>query len=285
MTNIKLAPAAQKSLALQKDGVFRLLVVMTALLGWIIAMGFGGLVLMQNVYGQWQLQRSTEVSIYLMADSPSKKIKELQDVLLNKADIKSVTRLKEEEVTALIAPYINISEEAQSFPLPVILNMQVNQNLNHDSLTQSVQNIFPEAEVDDARALLATAASAVRLAQLGALGLSLCLFVIMAFLVTLTVRTGLRAQKETLAILRYIGSTDAFLAKLVVQQVTRRALVGWLIAITAAIITFGALITFWPLLQGYALTPILPLTVILVPLILPLLAYLASKSATKKMLH
>lgn len=276
--------AAQKALSLQKDGVFRLLVVMTVLLGWVVSMGFGSIVVMQNMYSEWHLSRSQEVSVYLMADTSERQVGKLSNALIEKSDVQKVTQMFQEDVKSLIAPYLDYAEGGVSFPLPVVLNVKVNSDVNRDALTQDIKKIIPEAEVDDARALLATISKAVRVGQFLAVGLSACLFAVMAFLVALTVRTGLRAQKQTVAILRYIGSTDAFLQKIVIQQVVRRALLGWCVAVVLSGLSFGALVYAWPLLLEYVQTYWLLLAMLGAPLVLPILAHFAAQTTTRKIL-
>lgn len=279
------APAASKSLALEKDGVFRLLVLVTALLGWVLALGAGGIVLMQSVYSQWELDRSSTVSVYLMADAPTAKINTLQSELSNRTDVSTVRTLPREEVVALVQPFVGSDENAvNEFPLPVVMRIGVTEKVDYGTLANDIQTPFPNAEIDDARTLLATSSKAVRIGQALVIAVSIVLFIIMAFLVTVIVCTGLRAQEKTLAVLRYIGSTDTFLMRLVVQQVVRRALIGWGIAVLAAALTFTGLIFFWPLLKPYSLTPLLPAVILIAPLLLPFLAQAAAKSATRKIL-
>ena len=58
-----LAKSAKKALSLKKDSVFKLLVVMTILLGWLSAVGSGGLVGLENLYNKWKLEQSSQISV------------------------------------------------------------------------------------------------------------------------------------------------------------------------------------------------------------------------------
>ena len=49
----RIDPSAQKALSLGKDAVFRLLVLMMILLGWLSAMGTSALFSLEEVYHQW----------------------------------------------------------------------------------------------------------------------------------------------------------------------------------------------------------------------------------------
>ena len=222
-----LAKSAKKALCLKKDSVFKLLVIMTVLLGWLSAVGSGGLVGLENLYKQWQLEQSSQISVYLLADANQDEIKKLSRELELVQGVISIQKVNQEETKSLLEPYF---EGEGDFPLPVILDVQVNDTLKRDVFDAKVAKTFPEAEIDDARSLLVTVSKGVRFAQASTFGFALILFMIMALLVSLTVKAGLRGQKDALAVLQYVGATDSFITKLVVRQVLLRSLVGWLFA-------------------------------------------------------
>ena len=62
-------PLVGKALALKREGIFGLLLVLTALLGWVVALGCGGALLLQEAYSRWSLERQQVVTVYLPADS------------------------------------------------------------------------------------------------------------------------------------------------------------------------------------------------------------------------
>ncbi|MEC8066466.1 MAG: FtsX-like permease family protein [Pseudomonadota bacterium] len=222
-----LAKSAKKALSLKKDSVFKLLVVMTILLGWLSAVGSGGLVGLENLYNKWKLEQSSQISVYLLADSNAGEIQKLSRSLEMVQGVISVKKESKENTKALLAPYF---EDEGDFPLPVILDVKVNDTLKRDVFDAKVAQTFPEAEIDDARSLLTTVSKGVRFAQASTIGFALILFTVMALLVSLTVKAGLRGQKDALAVLQYIGATDGFITKLVVRQVLMRSLVGWFVA-------------------------------------------------------
>lgn len=229
-----LAKSAKKALCLRKDSVFKLLVVMTVLLGWLSAVGSGGLVGLENLYKKWQLEQSSQISVYLLADAEKEEINKLSRELEMVQGVISVGQVSTEKTKSLLSPYF---EGEGDFPLPIILDVQVNDTLKRMTFDAKVAETFPQAEIDDARSLLLTVSKGVRFAQASTFGFALILFLVMALLVTLTVKAGLRGQKDALAVLQYVGATDGFITKLVVRQVFVRSMLGWFIASALACLT------------------------------------------------
>jgi cell division protein FtsX len=265
-----LAKSAKKALCLQKDSVFRLLVVMTVLLGWLSAVGSGGLVGLENLYKKWQLEQNSQISVYLLADAPQDEIKKLSRELELVQGVIQVKNVNPEKTKALLSPYF---EGESDFPLPVILDITVNETLKREAFDAKVAKTFPEAEIDDARSLLLTVSKGVRFAQASTFAFALILFLIMALLVSLTVKAGLRGQKEALAVLQYVGATDGFITKLVVRQVFIRSLVGWFLASLLACLTLYAMGESYPnfkefinadVYTGALITPIVLVVVALI---------------------
>ena len=240
-------PAAKKALSLKKDAVFRLLVLMMILLGWLSSMAAAGFSLSGALYDAWHLNQKNHVSIYLMPDSKPQKIQTLEKALLAQKGVLAVETLNQKEVKELVAPYLGVQT---SLPLPKILDVRVVQ-ADLDLLRTSVLETFPQAEVEDGRQMLARIADGVWLVQLGALLMAVIAFLILTLLVAFTVRSGLRAQQRALNVLQYIGATEKFLTQLVLQQVWYRAFFGGGLAVCIAMVTLALLKVLLPDVGAY----------------------------------
>lgn len=243
-----IAQSAANALSLKRDTVFRLLVIMTALLGWIAGLFAGGLMGLENVYNQWQLHQQSHISVYLMADSDEQEVMALAKELNQIKGVQNVSRLSRSETIALLEPYFN---DDTRLPVPVVLDARVKPNFNRSLFDKRVQRRFPTAEIDDARGMLSSIAKGVRLAQGTVIALALVVFTIMTVVVSLTVRAGLRGQKESLSIMQYVGATDNFLASLITRQVLGRSFIGWVIACGLACISLLLAVGGWHSLIPY----------------------------------
>lgn len=278
---IPIAASAKKALSLRKDIVFRLMFVMMVLLGWLISIGAGSLIGLENLYSKWQLEQSSRVNIYLMAESSETQVVDMTKQLRAIVGVEDVERMSQKDTLSLLAPYF---DEQSHFPLPIILDVTVKSDVNREELDRIVYALFPTAEIDDARYLLESVERGVRLAQTITLFFAVGLLLIMALLVSLTVRAALRGQIGSLSILQYIGATDAFIVSLVSRQVLKQSLLGWVLAVVLGALSF-ALAMKW----NVALAPYLSwnvwIGVVASPLFLAMLAVILSWFITRKVVR
>lgn len=275
------AKAAQKALSLKDDMVFKLLLAMTVLLGWVAGVVAGGLMGLENAYQQWQLDQNSKVSVYLMPESSPNDVEELLRDLRVVKGVEKANALLQDDVQELLQPYFSAESY---FPLPIIVEARVNDKLSHLDFEAIVKNRFPTAEIDDARELLQRVSTGVRTMQGISIVLAFVILLIMALLVSLTVRAGLRAQQRSLKILQYIGATDTYLSALVVRQVLQRSLLGWAGAVVLAVLTLLITLLCWSDLMPY-MSPIVWFGVLFVPLLLVAMAVLIAYATTGRVVR
>jgi cell division transport system permease protein len=237
----------RRALDLRADGIFNLLVVLTALLGAVLALSAGGTLLLQKVYGAWQLERRQTITAYLPAEAAPEAVEKLLAELKTQAGVKGVTRLADSDLRQILQPY---GEVGAGLPLPVVLDLRLADDADPAAVEQPVKAAFATAEFDDARLLLGTVAEGVRWLQAIALGTGGVMLALMTLLIVLTVRTGLQARKDTLALLRQLGATDRWLARGVALQVAGRCVLGWAVASAAAVALLLAAALSWPVVGG-----------------------------------
>lgn len=258
----RVAGCAKKSISLSKDMVFRLLIAMTILLGWLSGVGTGVVMSLENVYQSWRLEQENQISIYLLSDTKDAQVKKLEHDLLNIPAVERVIRQSKDDTEDLIRDYFS---DADVLPTPIVLDVVVTAKLDRELFDAKVYAYFVEAEIDDARELLTRIADVVRLGQLVMLLFAAVMLIIMVLLVSLTVRAGLRAKRPSLGVLQYVGATDGFIVRLVVRQVFWQSLTGWLIA---ALLVGGVLQTVR--MQQPQLVPFMTDNVFIVAVLTPL---------------
>lgn len=272
---------AMQALSLKDDMVFKLLLVMTMLLGWIAGVVAGGLVGLENAYTKWQLDQGGKVSVYLMPETSDVQVEELLRQMRLVPEVRQVAVLRENEVRQLLQPYFS----GDSFlPLPVVVEAKVSQSLNRLDFEKLVKDNAPGAEIDDARDLLSRVAAGVRTVQGVSVVLALVVLVIMAMLVSLTVRAGLRGQRRSMRMMQLLGATDAFMMELVVRQVFRRSLVGWFGASVLSVFTLAVATVFWQPVLPY-MTPVVWVGVVSVPLLLVAVSVVVSLLVTRHVIR
>lgn len=270
-----------RALNLQKASIFKLLVAITALLSWVIALGAGGAVILQNIYGHWQLNRSESLTIYLPPDADTTALRQLQQSLPALEGVRGVKVVGLPQLQNMLQPLIGTPE---NLPLPTVVEVQTGTNANRAQLVEHIRQNFPTAEVDDHQQVLGQVGGTVRNLQSIALALAGVMLALMGLMVVLTVRTGLAAKRGTLHLLIQLGATDAFLARTVTTQVTGRVLGGAISGTAAAVILLAVSAMANPVMDAY-LTPLTWAVVVATPLLLPFIAALTAVGTTRGLLQ
>lgn len=275
------AKSAKKALSLSKDSVFRLFILILSLLGWLSGSFSAGIVMLENAYSQWNLEQESHINIYLDADSDRLKVVTLTEELSTTAHVERAYLLSEDEVSSTLQPYF---EEGASFPLPFVIDVTVGERLDRQYFDTKVNKYFENASIDDARGLLSQVSYSIRFLQWGIMAVAVVLLIVVAVIVSLTVRAGLRGQHESLRTMQHIGATDGFLVSLITRQVWVQSLFGWLGGSALAVATVYAVSHYWPAVGGYISHTVWG-TVLVVPLVLCIIAVIASWITSRKMIQ
>lgn len=263
-----------RALNLKNASIFKLLVTISALLAWVIALGTGSASMLQNLYQGWHLNRASSLTIYLAPDADPTTLQQLQQSLPTLAGVQGVTPLTNQQLQTLLQPLL---PNASSLPLPTVVEVTLTPAANRPQLTAHIRQSFPTAEIDDHQTLLTTVSHTVRQLQTMAAVLAALMLTIMATVIILTTRTGLASQKSTVQLLVQLGAPDAILTRSITHQIIARVLIGSTIGTATALAIMGT-----ALLTSPALAPHITLTTWAAMLIAPtlLLTLLAALTAT-----
>ncbi|MBI1309032.1 MAG: hypothetical protein GC129_04150 [Proteobacteria bacterium] len=273
-------PAA-RALNLKHAQVFQLVVIITALLSWVIALGAASTSILQNLYANWQLGRSNSITLYLPPDADAATVHQLQQSLPTLAGVTGVAPVSPHQLQEWLTAVV---PNPETLPLPTVLEVNLAPTAARPQILAHIQQTFPTAEIDDHQPLLAQVQGAVRSLQSGALLLAGVMLTLMVLLVALTVRTGLAAQKPVLHLLITLGADDALLSRLVTSQVSRRVLTGTAIGTATAVAVTGAVALLNPTLAS-CLGANTWSTLVLTPLLLPIVAAITAHLTTSRLLR
>lgn len=112
---------AYKALSLKSDPIFKLLMIMIVLLGWLASLGGASIIGLENLYKQWNLTQKSRVNVYLMAQTEAKSIDDLTQSLLAEDYITGIKHIKDEETAKLLEPFLVNDYKVE---LPKILELQ-----------------------------------------------------------------------------------------------------------------------------------------------------------------
>jgi cell division protein FtsX len=272
---------AYKALSLKTDPIFKLLVVMIILLGWLASLGASSIVGLENLYKEWNLTQKSRVNIYLLAQTDAQNIDTLTQKLLAEKYVTGIKHIKDEETESLLKSYI---VDDFKLELPKILELQTTSATDFAKIKKIVDEVVPTAQVDDPSEILNSIANGVRFAEGITLVISLVIIFVISLIVALTTRAGLRAQKRQVEILQFLGATDSFIALLTVKQVFYCSLTGFIGSTALSIISIYFIQQHWTILQSFILPNVWFIAVCL-PLFICLVAVLVSMFIAKKVIR
>lgn len=272
---------AYKALSLKSDPIFKLLMIMIVLLGWLASLGGASIMGLENLYKQWNLTQKSRVNVYIMAQTDVKSIDELTQQLLSEEYIKGIKHVKEEETSKLLEPYLVNDYKVE---LPKILELQTTSATDFIKINKIVKEKIPTAQVDDPSKVLNSIANGVRFAEAITLVISLVIIFVISLIVSLTTRAGLRAQKRQVEILQFVGASDSFIALLTVKQVLFCSLVGFVGSTSLASLSIYFIQTQWPTLTPFVLANVWFISILL-PLFICLVAVLVSMFIAKRVIR
>ena len=114
------------ALNLKSSGIFRLLVVTTALLGGVIALGGASAAMLQGLYSGWQLSRSNILTVYLPPEANADALTQLAQSLPTLQGVTAVTPVSQQQVQGWLGPVVsNTQMNTLNLPLPTVIEHQM----------------------------------------------------------------------------------------------------------------------------------------------------------------
>ena len=164
--------------------------------------------------------------------------------LENLPGVTAVRRVPDEEVQALLEPWLGAGglEGDLPVPVPALIDVDLTPEGHRalDGLRQAVVAAAPSARVDDNGQWLAPLASLIGALQWLAAGLVLLMVAATAATVVLAARAALDTHRGTIETLHLMGATDVQVARLFQRRIALDALFGGLVGfILAALVLIG----------------------------------------------
>lgn len=149
-----------------------------------------------------------------------------------------VERVPEEQVDALLEPWIGSAADEEGIPVPALIDVDLTAAA-HDRLPvieEAVRAAAPAARIDDHARFLAPLTGLIRSLTWLALALVLLTATAAAATVILAVRAALDTHRSTIEVLHLMGATDIQIARLFQRRIALDAMFGGLVGFLAAVI-------------------------------------------------
>lgn len=145
-------------------------------------------------------------------DQAEKSIEHLRDF----PGVTSIRLVPEEEIAALIEPWLGVESGGEDVPVPALIDVSMQGKVTTDriaALQASLRKVAPAARVDAQSTWLKPVFDAIESLQWLALALVALLALAMAAAVLLAARTALGTNRDTIEIVHLLGGTDHQIAR------------------------------------------------------------------------
>lgn len=204
--------------------------IMTALT--VIAVA-GGLAL-ANLAANARAEISGGLTVQVVEANPALRDRQAETVLAvmgNRDDVAEVRRVPEEELAALIEPWLGsaTTDGAAAIPTPALIDVRLRGEVTEArlaDLTAELARVAPSARVDAQASWLAPVFGAISSLQYLAIGLVVLLAATSAAAVWLAARSALGANRNTIEVIHHLGGTDGQIAAIFQRSIALDALAG-----------------------------------------------------------
>jgi cell division transport system permease protein len=282
-------------LPLDRDSSSRFLpgiiAIMVYLASLALALGFA----MNKLAERWDSGLSSEMTIQIplppeaagSPDADSLQAKRVADVIAALQDVPGVRAarpLEEQEVLALLEPWLGDVGLVTDLPIPQLIALEVDPDdrPNPADLQRRLDEAAPGALIDDHQAWLDNLKRFARTLQ--AVAYLVVLLVLTAAVITVIFLTlmGLAAHRQVIELLHLIGAQDAYVARQFQNHALKLGLLGALLGLALAAGTIFGLANLFSdeFARAYpdiALTPLNWMILLLLPLVISLIIMLCAR--------
>ncbi len=216
--------------------------VIAILLALVVIAAAGGLAL-RNLAETARADLASAVTVQVIEPNPDLRaargaavVEVLQDMTL----VRSVRLVPQEELAALLEPWLGPAATSGDVPIPVLVDVELVRRASAAdiaTLTAALQRKVPGARVDAQSDWLRPVYSALSALQWLALGLIGLVALATAAAVWLASRNTLASHRETVEIIHLLGGTDRQITRIFLGTVLREATFG---AVVGTVVGLGA---------------------------------------------
>ncbi len=212
----------------------------------VIAAG-GGLAL-NNLAGAARAELAGGATVQIMEADPSERARQAAatvDVLVDIDGVASVRLVPEEELDALLEPWLGVGADNEAVPVPALIDVRMSGPVTEerlDRLKVVLADAAPAARIDAQASWLGPVFEAITSLQWLAIGLVVLLALTSAAAVWLAARSALGSNSETIEIVHLLGGTDSQIARIFQRSIAVDAAVGGAVGLAlglAAIMVMG----------------------------------------------
>ena len=181
----------------------------------------------------------TRITVQILEPNPDRREAEARAalaVLEAMPGVESVRRIGEEEMNALLEPWLGAGGADSELPVPAMIDADLSPEAyaRLDALRAELAGIAPSARVDDNAQWLAPLGKLIGSLRWLSAALVLLMIGATAATVVLAARAALDTHRATIEVLHLMGTTDSQVARLFQRRIALDALFGGVVGLAAA---------------------------------------------------
>ena len=264
---------------------------------FLSAVALAGAFILNGLIGRWDRDVSGTLTVEVAAapgeaseaaEPTRKRVEQVLKLLDGTPGIASARALTQEQLVALMAPWLGTSDVLRDLPLPALIDVTLKPqaDISIEGLAQKIAKTVPGASLDDHRRWLDRLIGLSRSIEWLAIGVVSLICVATAATVYYATRTGMAIHREVIEVLHVIGAADAYIA----QQFAHRAFIlglkGGLFGLALTLPILGAIAFGAHRMEGGFLADLsLPMAGVLAVLALPFAAALLAMLTARIAAH
>jgi cell division transport system permease protein len=225
--------------------------VIAILIALVVIAGAGGLAL-RNLADNARADLSEALTVQIIEANPQTREERAgaaAAALAQQPSVKSVRVVPEDELQALLEPWLGTGVVSEDVPIPALIDVELNDDAGADTiaaLQAALDQTVPGTKVDAQSKWLRPVYEALSALQWLALALIALIAFATAAAVWLAARNAFANHRDTVEIIHLLGGTDRQITRVFQRTVLREAGFGAILGLA-----FGAL-TVWLLGQQFA---------------------------------
>ena len=217
---------------------------------WVIAImialtviaAAGGLAL-NNVASNARAELAGGATVQIVEASPAERNRQAdvaESLITEHPAVASIRRVPNEELDALIEPWLGVGADNESVPVPALIDVRFRDSASEDNL-QALRSILesaaPAARVEAQSSWLRPVFSTISSLQWLAAALVIMLGMTSAAAVWLAARSALGTNQDTIEIVHLLGGTDTQIARIFERSVGFDATLGGAVGLAIGLVT------------------------------------------------
>ncbi len=260
----------------RRQGAAKLLPWVMAVMVYLSALSLMGVMLLGTGLEQWGRDLETHVTVQITENDYAKSQKsyvQLESLLKETVGIKSFRRFNDQEISALLEPWLGLGNINSDLPIPIMIDVELESEItiNLAALEKKLQSISPEIHLDGHQQWLSDLNELTAMVRIIAMGVFFLVVMASISIIIFGTKAGMSEHKNTIKIVHILGATDWFIAESFQKRFFRYGMKGGIIGFVGALITILLLFNIVSSLsKNFVLTVDLPWAEIFILFLLPL---------------